>query len=477
MTTQTELRDALNFMKDQSGTGSKSRKQQKFREVYTPLVGHIVTGERYDDAGIGPATAQSAVESAYPHAEPSEHDTISESLIGTYGGPEQSLSALVADLDKVAELSGNEQKDKLVDVLKLSAEPSLVTLALLDDENIGLGTSQMRGAFFDGTRDERKHHEAFVPTTVEFIRLARHGGLPDEPIVGVPFDPMLAVPESRGEPDNPTSQRKIDGYRVLIHVEDREDYPYVVAFSRQQNDVTESLPELEEIDWPDGDYILDGEVLAETGSYADTSERVGRSADNVDRDIEMEFHMFDVIVNDGECIADQPFHERHSELVSLVANTDDDRLNHVGMKDDIELAKDEAVANEEEGIIVKDMQGPYEFGKRSTYWQKQKFDDCTVDAKISGFEEGTGEKSGTLGAVLIESSDGVYLGKSGSGFSDAQRDRIWNNQGDWLGRTIEVEGRGIGSQGHIRMPIFKRDRSDDGEADTYDRICEVMKDV
>jgi hypothetical protein len=42
--------------------------------------------------------------------------------------------------------------------------------------------------------------------------------------------------------------------------------------------------------------------------------------------------------------------------------------------------------------------------------------------------------------------------------------------------VIEVEGRGIGSQGKIRMPIFKHYRPE-GEADSWEKVQEVMKDV
>lgn len=478
MTSQSELRAAIDYIKSESGKGSKARKQERFVEVYTEEVGHIVTGERYDDAGVGPSTARSAVENVYPDLDTYDYDTVSDALTTVSGGDNESLDELVSDLDSIARRSGTSQREYLEVCLEKHREPSLVTLALLDDESIGLGTSQMREAFFDGTRDERKHREAFVETTTEFINLAKDGALPTVPIVGKPFDPMLAVPESRGQPENPVAQRKIDGYRVIIHVKQEEVGPKAYAFSRKRNDVTASLPELNEIDWPDaGSYIIDGEVIAENGSYSDTSSRVGRKAENVERDVGMEFAIFDAIVYQDDDISEWDYEDRFNAAMELVNSTEDDRLYMVPYHDDIEAAKDRAIANDEEGIIVKDRTAPYEFGKRSSYWQKVKMDDETVDVRISGFEEATGEKSGSLGAVALETADGSHIGKSGSGFSDAQRKRIWNNQDEWMGRTIEVEARGIGTQGNLRMPIFKRDRSEDGEPDSRERIEEIMKDI
>lgn len=470
-TSQTELRLAIDYMKSEGGSGSKARKQERFVSIYEPNVAHIVAGERYDDAGVGPATAQSAVERVFGSV-PDYADTISGGLSQLATSGDNSLDALVEDLDEIAELSGDEQEDAIVEALVQHRKPSLVTLALLDDESIGLGTSQMREAFFDGTRDERKHAEAFTETTEEFIRLARVDELPDRPVIGEPFDPMLAVPESRGQPQNPVAQRKLDGYRVLIHVEDGE----ATAFSRRRNDITPSLPELNEIDWIDGDYILDGEVMAENGSYSDTSERIGRKAENVERDVDMTFHLFDAVVL-NDYVGDRPYSDRCGGLNVFVRCLDSAHVEVVHTSADIEAAKDAAVAEGAEGIIVKDAESPYEFGKRSTYWQKQKIDDETCDVVISGFEEGTGEASGTLGAVALETADGSHIGKSGSGFSDELRDEIWNNQEDWYGRCIEVEARGVGSQGNLRMPIFVADRQDDGEPDTRERIEEVMNEI
>jgi DNA ligase-1 len=282
---------------------------------------------------------------------------------------------------------------------------------------------------------------------------------------------MLAVPESRGEPDNPVAQSKVDGYRVLLHISEDS----VKAFSRRNNEVTESLPELEEIDFPAGEYILDAEVVSENGSYSETSSRIGRDAENVERDVEMHFAVFDALVYAGEHIWEEPYAKRYTRLESFDLNTDD-RVFVLGVSTDIEQAKNQVMMANDEGIIVKDWQAPYEFGKRSTYWQKVKVDADSLDLKIVGFVEGDGKASGTLGKVELETSDGTYVGDSGSGFSDEERAEIWDNQDEYYGEVIEVEGRGIGSQGKIRMPIFKNHRPE-GEADSWEKVQEVMKNI
>jgi len=271
-------------------------------------------------------------------------------------------------------------------------------------------------------------------------------------------------------------QLKVDGIRGILHAEWNGTGHEITIFSRRMNDITPSLPELsEELELPAGDFIIDGEVISENSSYSETAERIGRNKENVQRDVEMQFAVFDTIIYAGEKIWNQPYRSRYSRLESLDLNTDE-TIQLLPLESDYEKAKERALENEEEGLILKRMDAPYEFGERSASWCKKKLDDETVDLQVSGFVEGEGRLSGTLGKVELETSDGVYVGDSGSGFSDKERAEIWENQDEYYGEVIEVEGRGIGSQDKIRMPIFKRHRAE-GEADSWEKVNEVMSEV
>jgi len=92
----------------------------------------------------------------------------------------------------------------------------------------------------------------------------------------------------------------------------------------------------------------------------------------------------------------------------------------------------------------------------------------------AGFVEGEGRLDGTLGKVSIETSDGVDVGHTGSGFTDAMRDEVWENTDEYLGEPLEVSTEAIGSEGRLRFPIFENWRSDDGEADSFKRISEIL---
>jgi ATP-dependent DNA ligase len=484
MVTQIELRDAIDWMKEQSGTGSTGRKKEKFREIYEEDVAHLLAGERYDDAGVGPATARNAVENVFGSVP--DAPTLSESLAELPHGASgneyyiNTLPMLVRDLDSVARKSGNRQQEVLEKILERQAEPSLATLALLDDESIGLGTSQMRGAFFDGSADERRHHEAFVSTTEEFIRLAQKGALPTRPIVGRPFDPMLAKPESQ-LPDDKTGlvyEPKLDGYRVLIHVKQEETGPRAYAFTRRREDVTGSLPELNEIDWPDsGEYIFDAEVIAEDGSYKTTSSRVGRKEENVERDVDMEFAVFDILVKDGQYVADESYLDRQEILHETQSvYSGDSRIYTIPAYANMTDEKYASVSRNYEGLIWKEPQSSYEFGKRSSSWVKQKNQREHIDVRVVDLVEATGEQAGQLGKFVAESKEGAPLGGVGTGFTDEEAKEIWENPGEWIHGTIEVSAEAYDPDGDggLRFPVFERDRRDDGEADNIEKIEDVL---
>jgi DNA ligase-1 len=117
-----------------------------------------------------------------------------------------------------------------------------------------------------------------------------------------------------------------------------------------------------------------------------------------------------------------------------------------------------------EGIMIKDVQSPYEC-KRNTFWMKWK-PTITVDLEVISVEEGTGRNSGRLGALVCEGSDdGKYITVNvGSGFSDGDRTDYWDNSDKIIGRTAEILCDVITQNQDgtysLRFPRFVRFRDD-----------------
>ena len=91
-----------------------------------------------------------------------------------------------------------------------------------------------------------------------------------------------------------------------------------------------------------------------------------------------------------------------------------------------------------EGVMIKDIDAPYEC-KRTHAWLKAKpFIEITL--KVVDVEEGTGRNAGRLGAVIVEGEDDGYNYRlnCGSGFTDDQRDKFWAERTSLIGNLIEI---------------------------------------
>ena len=112
-----------------------------------------------------------------------------------------------------------------------------------------------------------------------------------------------------------------------------------------------------------------------------------------------------------------------------------------------------------EGAMVKTIDAPYRFGRSYDVMKVKEFHD--VDLCIESIEEGTGRLQGRTGAVMVDFK-GTKV-KVGSGFSDDEREHIWNDQDSFIGRVIEVRYQEVTPDGSLRFPTFVCFRNDRGE--------------
>jgi len=464
---------------------------------------HFLSGT-YTSAGIGKKSAIKAVE-MYDlvddfEAKVQEAGTVSEALrehdvsdvhVDTLGqrltptdpGSLDQLQTWIEDI--LSTESGDDQISTLGMMLMDFDEPHLVTFALLDDWQTGVTETTIANAIgekYDESKGDVQRARSLCPDPVEFARTAvAEGGVWPmlEPKTGNAFKPMKAKPESYF-PDNTAGWRaepKLDGYRMLIHVSGGE----AQAFTRRLKDATASMPELQEINWPDGEWILDGEAMASDGSYTTTSEMVGSNQERVlgDRDEYVTFHTFDVLLWEGIDVSQETYDERRGLLEEMDYKLAAFESDYLDVVPDGTISEMLSYADEHdlEGIIAKRPDAEYQFGKRSKAWIKQKNTEVTVDLVLSSFVEGEGSNAGTLGAVELETADGQYVGKMGTGFTDAERDEIWQNRAHYRGGTVEVTFEGLGTNSELRFPRMERLRLDDGEPDDFDRLEELAEQV
>lgn len=136
---------------------------------------------------------------------------------------------------------------------------------------------------------------------------------------------------------------------------------------------------------------------------------------------------------------------------------------------------EERLKNDEEGAIIKNKNLKFE-DKTSQHQLKLK---CKfqVDLQVIGINKG---KEGTrfentLGGLECISEDGILSVNVGSGFTEEQRDEIYNNQHKYLNKIVTIEAHRVSEKEDtitLILPVFVEFRDDKTEADTFERIKE-----
>ena len=264
---------------------------------------------------------------------------------------------------------------------------------------------------------------------------------------------------------------KLDGVRVLTVIQGDK----VEMFSRngkQFHNFGHIIAEIEAVikDHPvPYPLVLDGEVMS--ANFQDLMKQVHRKDGKQSTDAVL--HLFDTIplgcFKAGSWDKPQSF---RSLITNHWVRDHQDTLKHVQALDweDVDLDTPEgqerfvalnkqAVEGGYEGVMIKDIDAPYEC-KRTHAWLKAKpFIEVTLEVK--DVEEGTGRNEGRLGAFVCEGvDDGKKINVNvGSGFSDANRDDFWNSRIDIKGQLVEVRADAITQNQDgtysLRFPRFK----------------------
>ena len=224
------------------------------------------------------------------------------------------------------------------------------------------------------------------------------------------------------------------------------------------------------------DFVLDGELLAMNCGYDTVYKETTKRVKNKNEIKEGIYYMaFDMLEMEefNQLKGIHKYHERLQKLLDL------DKLMgsmfvriirplYIGndMDEVLELLKVYKKLGAE-GLMVNLMDAPYEF-KRSKNILKVKVMQ-TADLSIVGFEEGQGRNAGKLGAILVDFKGGIV--KVGSGFTDFDREYIWKNQDQYLGKIAEIQYFEItkdktGTES-LRFPVWKHLRPDKTEPSLY----------
>ena len=224
---------------------------------------------------------------------------------------------------------------------------------------------------------------------------------------------------------------KWDGIRAIAISEPGR----LELFTRNQHEVAARYPELRSFNRALSHHraILDGEIVAfgpdGTPSFAALQARMHLTNEAAARRLAkadpVSLMLFDLLWLDGHDLTHLPYTDRRSLLRDLVADAarwsvpDHVIGNGSGV---LEAARAQGL----EGILAKQVDGPYEPGRRARGWRKIKLLQ-RQELVIAGWVPGEGRRRDRIGALVlgVHEEDGLrYAGKVGTGFTEAELFRL-----------------------------------------------------
>jgi ATP-dependent DNA ligase len=207
-----------------------------------------------------------------------------------------------------------------------------------------------------------------------------------------PLLPQLARSRERlPEGDGWAYEPKWDGFRAIAFVDGDE----VELQSRNGRPLTRYFPELR---FPEGRYVLDGEIVIHGPSgrqeFDLLGQRIHPAASRVARLAEETpavFIAFDLLARDDEVLLELPYRERREALEALVSDP-------VELTPKVDTAAEaEHWLRDAEGVIAKEADAPYRPGERVAMVKVKRV--RTVDAVVLGWRPGKAEA--TVGSLIL----------------------------------------------------------------------------
>jgi bifunctional non-homologous end joining protein LigD len=241
--------------------------------------------------------------------------------------------------------------------------------------------------------------------------------------------PMLAT--TGGLPPGDDSgwayEIKWDGVRAVAYSE-----PGTLRFeSRNLHDITVSYPELSRLNRALSHHraVLDGEIVAFDAegrpSFGLLQRRMhvsgASAAKRLSQTVPVVYVIFDLLWLDGHPLLRAPYEERRAKLLELGLTGERWQTPDHVVGDGAALLAASA-AQGLEGVMAKRLGSCYEPGRRSRDWVKVK-NKQREDFEIVGWVPGEGRRRNRIGALLL-ASEGEYVGRVGTGFDEAELQRL-----------------------------------------------------
>tara|TARA_Y100000031_G_scaffold65535_1_gene73370 strand:- start:1418 stop:3121 length:1704 start_codon:yes stop_codon:yes gene_type:complete len=364
---------------------------------------------------------------------------------------------VLTNLRKLPELVGKgtvSKKLALITELLTSASPleSLYLIrTLIGDLRIGIKEStikeSMSSAFFDRSKETSKKIQDAIDKSNDIalvFEIAKKGKLKNlEKVlleVGKPIKAMLAQKaktiadgfKALGKPC--VIEYKYDGFRMIIHKKGEN----IILFTRSLENVTKQFPEV--VDYikkyvKGKSFILDSEAVGydkkthEYKPFQSISQRIRRKYDieKLQKELPIEINVFDILYYNGKSLLHETF-EKRTALIKKNLRNQKYKIIHAkqiitGNEKKAEKFYKNALKDNQEGIMMKNLEAMYNPGSRVGHMLKVKPEERDIDLVIVGAEYGTGKRSGWMSSFILACKDGkkfLEVGKMGTGIKEKE---------------------------------------------------------
>ena len=223
------------------------------------------------------------------------------------------------------------------------------------------------------------------------------------------------------------------------------------------------------------DIVIDGEL------YADPEEltfqqstglvrRNNKTPEDLANEKKLKLNVYDCInLND----LDMDFIDRHNLMADSLSNMDSIAIvdnTTLSDTDAVDPLHDQFVKDGYEGLMIRNVKGPYKLNGKSKHLQKYKsFQDDEFE--IVGYTEGKGDYVGTV-IWICETSDGKKFRVKPNG-THAQRSKLFDEADSHIGKQITVRFFELTDDGIPRFPTGGWFR--DYEAESFDADFEAER--
>ena len=349
------------------------------------------------------------------------------------------------NLKKLPELVGKGTVDKkmsLISELLTSAsgtEAKYIIRTLLGDLRIGVASGtirdSIRDACFDKNLDSEKTKENTNAVQEAYDKLTDFALVFEKACKGIkslhstelspghPIKVMLALKaesiedgfERVGKPA--AFENKYDGFRMLIN---KEENGNIKIFTRRLDEVTNQFPDVVNYvkeNVKAKSFIIDSEAVGydkKTKKYTPfqaISQRIKRKyhIEKLIQELPIEINVFDILYHNGESLINEPFEKRTKLLRKIITNHKYHIQTAKQLITDNEKKAEEfykqALKDNQEGVMIKNLNSPYKPGARVGYMLKFKPSENELDLVITGAEYGKGKRAGAYSTFTISCFD------------------------------------------------------------------------